>query len=117
MSFFIEQKRSSRAPIQIIEQDFGTLDNAPTHRRSRPKSALPSSYHENSAFHIVHNPNTNHSQIQHQQQQYIALLKVLKSQEIQVAEQHKELHDKQKGLLIQNNHLVFKALCFSFLRN
>jgi hypothetical protein len=115
VSFFIEQKRSSRAPIQIIEQDFGILDNAQTYRRSRPKSALPSSYNENSAFHIVHKPNHNHTQIQHQQQQYIVLLKVLKSQEIQSEEQQKELHEKQKGFSIQekNKHPYFSnSFCF-----
>ncbi|CAF2767555.1 unnamed protein product [Rotaria sp. Silwood2] len=99
VSFIIEQKRSSRAPIQIIEQDLGILDNHHIDRRSRTKSALPpSSVNENSAFHIVHNPINNHTNLQHQQQQYIALLNILKSQEIQVEQQQKELNEKQKEI-------------------
>ena len=82
--FFLEQKRSSRTPIQIIEQDFGTLDN---HRRPRPKSALPLLNNDHSAFHLVHNQN----------HQYTVLLKLLKSQEIQVEQQQKELDEKQQG--------------------
>ncbi|CAF0805586.1 unnamed protein product [Rotaria sp. Silwood1] len=101
ISFIIEQKRSSRAPIQIIEQDFGILDNHHINRRSRTKSALPpSSVNENSAFHIVHNPINNHTNLQQQQQQqqYIALLRMLKSQEIQVEQQQQELIEKQKEI-------------------
>ncbi|CAF2142584.1 unnamed protein product [Rotaria magnacalcarata] len=91
LSFTIEQKRSSRAPIQIIEQDLGTLDN----RRGRPKSALPSASNENSAFRIVYNPD--HTQ-NNQRHQYRALLKILKSQELQVEQQQKELNEKQKEI-------------------
>jgi hypothetical protein len=106
VSFFIEPKRSSRTPIQIIEQDLGTLDNQNTNRRGRTKSALPSSINENSAFCIVHNPNNNHTLVQHQQQQYVALLKMLKSQEIQAEQQQKDLHEKQKG----SKRKIFKKI-------
>ncbi len=62
-------------------------------RYSRPKSTIPpSSLTENSAFYIVHN-NTNF-----QQQQYVALLQILKKQEIQVEQQEKELNEKQKEI-------------------
>lgn len=97
ISFLLEQKRSSRTPIQIIEQDLGTLDNYPSNRRPRPKSAFLATLNENSAFHIVHNPENNHAHIQQQQQQYIALLQVLKSQELQAEQQQKDLHEKQTG--------------------
>lgn len=106
ISFFIEQKRSSRTPIQIIEQDLGTLDN----RRSRPKSVLSPIVNENSAFHIVHNPNSNHTHVHQQQQQYIALLKVLKSQEIQVEKQKEELNDKQKGISLSSEKKILSKL-------
>ena len=89
-------------PYKIIEHDLGTLDNQHTHRRSRPKSALPLSLNDNSAFHIVHNPALNH------QQQYIALLKILKSQEIQVEQQQQELNDKQKGFFLKKQIFLFK---------
>jgi hypothetical protein len=111
VSFFIEPKRSSRTPIQIIEQDLGTLDNHDTSRRARTKSALPSSINENSAFRIVHNPNNNHIQLHHQQQQYVALLKMLKSQEIQAEQQQKELNEKQKGSIKKN---ILEIYCFHF---
>ncbi|CAF0808983.1 unnamed protein product [Adineta ricciae] len=109
VSFFIEKKRSSRTPVQIIEQDLGTLDNQHATRRSRPKSALSSSSgNESSAFRIVHNPNDNSPHLQQQQQQYIALLKMLKSQEIQVEQQQKELSEKQKEIAHreQDIHLI-----------
>lgn len=96
-SFIIEQKHSSRTPIQIIEQDLGVLDNRSSNRRGRPKSAIPLLNNENSAFHIVHNPSNTSIDLKHQQQQYIVLLKILKSQELQVEQQEKELHEKQKG--------------------
>lgn len=93
-----EQKRSSRAPIQIVEHDMGPLD----HRRVRTKSLLPLSNGETSAFHLVHPPPPSHSKPiqEEQQQQYIALLKMLKSQEIEVEQQTKELHAKQKGFIV-----------------
>ena len=115
LSFFIEQKCSSRAPIQIIEQDLGILDNHQINRRSRPKSALSSSINENSVFHIVHNPNHNHTHLQ--QQQYVALLKVLKSQETQVEQQRKELDEQQKGLkrkIKENNKIALFSVCIYF---
>ncbi|CAF1094305.1 unnamed protein product [Adineta ricciae] len=66
---------------------------------SRPKSAVPSTLSENSAFHIVHNPNSNYINIQQQQQQeYLALIQILKSQELQVEQQEKELNEKQKEI-------------------
>ena len=99
MSYFVEQKRSSRAPIQIVEQDLGVLDNQHeqinSSRRSRTKSLLPFSTCEKSAFHLVRHPSSHSTSIQ--QQQYVALLKMLKCQEMQVEQQQKELHEKQKG--------------------
>ncbi|CAF1291686.1 unnamed protein product [Adineta steineri] len=102
ISFFIEKKRASRKPIQIVEQDFGTLDNHHTNCRSRSKSAfLSSSINESSAFRIVNNSNNNHIHYSHnpqQQQQYVALLKILKLQEVQAEQQQKELNEKQKEI-------------------
>ena len=82
------RQRLSRTPIQNSSEN-----HHPIHH-SRPKSAVPSSISENSAFHIVHNSNSNHI---HNHQQYTALLKILKAQEIQVEQQHKELNEKQEG--------------------
>ncbi|CAF1332751.1 unnamed protein product [Adineta steineri] len=86
------RQRLSRTPIQ--ENRHQSI------QYSRPKSAIPpSTLSENSAFHIVHNPNSNHTGIQHQQQQqYIALLQILKAQEIQVEQQQQELNEKQKEI-------------------
>jgi hypothetical protein len=86
------QKRLSRTPVKT------PFENHHTIRNSRPKSAVPSSLTENSAFHIVHNPNSNHINNQHQQQQYVALLQFLKSQELQLEKQQKELNEKQNGI-------------------
>ncbi|CAF1315035.1 unnamed protein product [Rotaria sordida] len=85
-------KRLSRTPIK------NSLENHQNNNHIRPKSAVPSSIHENSAFHIVHKSNNNHINIQHQQQQYIALLQILKSQEIQLEQQENELNEKQKEI-------------------
>lgn len=52
--------------------------------------------------------------IQQQQQQYIALLKVLKSQELQSEQQQKELHEKQTGgcfLLFTREIFLFDWFC------
>lgn len=81
------RQRLSRTPVH---------DGPPVPCYPRPKSALPSSMHESSAFHIVHSPNSHHASV-HQQQQYHALLQLLKSQEMQVDQQEQELNDKQKG--------------------
>ncbi|CAF3148330.1 unnamed protein product [Rotaria sp. Silwood2] len=85
-------KRLSRTPLQ------NSLENHPTINHTRPKSAVPSSMRENSAFHIFHKSNNNHINIQQQQQQYITLLKILKSQEIQIEQQENELNEKQKEI-------------------
>ncbi len=85
------QKRLSRTTVK------NPIENPHTTRYSRPRSALPSSLNENSAFHIVHNPNGNHTN-NNQQQQYLALLQLLKSQENQIEKQQKELNEKQKGI-------------------
>jgi hypothetical protein len=101
VSYFIEQKRSSRAPIQIIEHDLGVIDNKPdtiNHcRRTRTKSLLPLSTCATSAFDIVQQPTNHQKSIREQQQEYVALLKMLKMQEIQIEEQGKELKAKQRG--------------------
>ena len=106
-SLTFEQKHSSPTPIQVVEQDLGVLDTQPNHnhqyRRSRPKSAMSSFINEPHAFHIVHQPHNGHIHIQNQQQQYITLLKMLKSQEIQLEEQQKELKEKQKGSKKRNS--------------
>ncbi|CAF1277177.1 unnamed protein product [Rotaria sp. Silwood1] len=88
----IIHKRLSRTPIQ------NSLDNHHTINHTRAKSAVPSSMHDNSAFHIVHQSNNNHINTQQQQQQYIALLQVLKSQEVQIEQQKNELNEKQKEI-------------------
>ncbi len=64
---------------------------------SRPKSAVPPSLIENNEFHLVHNSNNNHINLQ-QQQQYTTLLQILKKHEIQVEQQQKELNEKQKEI-------------------
>ena len=84
-------------PIQIVEQDFGIIDNqadslSAYHRIQRPRTHYSVSKQEHSAFHVVDQA-TGHPQ----QQQYMALLKMLKSQEIQVEKQEKELFEKQRG--------------------
>ncbi|UJR09335.1 hypothetical protein I4U23_013578 [Adineta vaga] len=84
--------RLSRTPISENHHPFPY---------TRPKSAIPSSLTENSAFHIVHNPNSNYTNIQQQQQQqqqYLALIQILKSQELQVEQQEKELNEKQNEI-------------------
>lgn len=94
----IEQKRPSRSTISNLEDDFGQCD----HRRTKMKSLLPLSNGETSAFQLVHpSSHSFHSKSVHkeQQQQYIALLKILKSQEIEVEQQKKELYIKQKGFI------------------
>ena len=95
---FTDSKRSSRAPVHVTEQDLGIIDHerGTQHRRLRTKSLLSSSSSmsskcDTSAFQVVPTP------VSHQQHQYLALLKVLKSQETQVAQQHKELIDRQRG--------------------
>lgn len=55
---------------------------------------MPSSISENSAFHIVHHPSN--PQL-NQQQQYLALLQMLRTQEKQVEQQQKELTEKEQG--------------------
>lgn len=112
VTYFIEQKRSSRAPIQIIEQDFGTLNHH--HRRARARSQqilYPKC--DDSAFRIVHQPIIN----QQQQQQYTALLKILKTQELQVEQQEKELGEKQKGLSFFFFHEKIQKKIFFYFRN
>ena len=94
---FTDPKRSSRAPVHVTEQDLDIVEHERgTHRRLRTKSLLSSSSSmsskcDTSAFQVVPTP------VSQQQQQYLALLKVLKSQETQVAQQHKELIDRQRG--------------------
>ncbi len=95
------RQRLSRTPIQNSSEN-----HHPIHF-SRPKSAVPSSISENSAFHIVHNPNSNHTNIQHhQQQQYITLLKILKAQEIEVEQQEKRLNEKHEGTNQKQNIFI-----------
>ena len=88
------KKPLSRTPIQnLFENHHSTMNYA------RPKSALPSSsMTENSPFHIVHHPSSNHRNSQQQQQQHRALLQFLKTQEIQIEQQHNALNEKQKGI-------------------
>ncbi len=83
------QRRLLRTPIQNSFENHSV-------RYSRPRSTIPSSLNENSAFHIVHNPSNNHINLQ--QQQYAALLQLLKKQELQVEQQEKELDEKQKEI-------------------
>jgi hypothetical protein len=103
------RQRLSRTPIQDSSEN-----HHPIHF-SRPKSAVPSSMSENSAFHIVHNPNSIHTNIQHhQQQQYITLLKILKAQEIEVEQQEKRLNEKHEGKTQTKNSFI---LFLFFYRN
>lgn len=85
------QKRQSRTPIQSSFEHHHTISYA------RPKSAVPPSIRETNAFYTVRNSSTNYINMQ-QQQQYIALLQILKSQEIQLEQQTTELNETQKGM-------------------
>ncbi|CAF0965543.1 unnamed protein product [Rotaria magnacalcarata] len=79
------QKRSSRTPLQKSFEHHSTISYG------RPKSAVPTPVRETSAFHSVRNSNS-------QQQQYIALLQMLKAQEIQLEQQKNELNETQKEI-------------------
>jgi hypothetical protein len=81
------QKRLLRTPIP------NSYEN---HRYSRTRSTASSSLTDTNAFHTAHNPTNIHINLQ--QQQYIALLQLLKKQEIQVNQQENELNDKQKEI-------------------